>query len=50
MDERDILIVGAGTAGLTAAIYVQRAGRHAVIYEKSAPGGQIVTANVVLCR
>ena len=47
MDERDILIVGAGTAGLTAAIYVQRAGRHAVIYEKSAPGGQIVTANEI---
>lgn len=47
MDTRDILIVGAGTAGLTAAIYVQRAGRHAVIYEKSAPGGQIVTANEI---
>lgn len=47
MNERDILIVGAGTAGLTAAIYVQRAGRHAVLFEKSAPGGQIVTANEI---
>ena len=47
MSANDILIVGAGTAGLTAAIYVQRAGRHAVLFEKGAPGGQIVTANEI---
>jgi len=47
MNANDILIVGAGTAGLTAAIYVQRAGRHAVLFEKGAPGGQIVTANEI---
>lgn len=47
MENQDILIVGAGTAGLTAAIYVQRAGRHAIIFEKNAPGGQIVTANEI---
>jgi thioredoxin reductase (NADPH) len=47
MSNQDILIIGAGTAGLTAAIYVQRAGRHAVIYEKAAPGGQIITANEI---
>ena len=47
MSANDILIVGAGTAGLTAAIYVQRAGRHAVLFEKGAPGGQIVTAKEI---
>ena len=43
----DIVIIGAGPAGLTAAIYVQRAGRHAVVYEGKAYGGQIVYANNV---
>ena len=38
----DIVIIGAGPAGLTAAIYVQRAGKHAVVFEKEVPGGQIV--------
>ena len=40
----DVVIVGAGPAGLTAAIYVQRAGKHAIVYEKGVPGGQIVKA------
>ena len=43
----DIVIVGAGPAGLTAAIYAQRAGKHAVVFEKSAPGGQIVKAQEI---
>lgn len=43
----DVIIVGAGPAGLTAAIYVQRAGKHAVVFEKEVPGGQIVkTLNI----
>ena len=40
----DIVIVGGGPAGLTAAIYVQRAGKHAVVYEGNVCGGQIVNA------
>ncbi|MBR3611151.1 MAG: thioredoxin-disulfide reductase [Oscillospiraceae bacterium] len=40
----DIIIIGAGTAGLTAAIYGQRAGLSCRIFEKSAPGGQIVNS------
>ena len=44
----DIVIIGGGPAGLTAAIYVQRAGNHAVVYEGNAPGGQILTASVVV--
>ncbi len=38
----DILIVGAGTAGLSAAIYVQRSGKKATVIEKLSYGGQII--------
>ena len=38
----DIAIIGAGTAGLTAAIYCRRAGMDTVIYEAEAYGGQII--------
>ena len=38
----DIIIVGAGTAGLTAAIYARRAGKSVVIYESETYGGQII--------
>ena len=38
----DVAIVGAGTAGLTAAIYTQRAGKRALVIEALTPGGQIV--------
>ena len=37
----DILIVGGGPAGLTAAIYARRAGKSVLVIEKSAFGGQI---------
>ena len=37
----DIIIVGAGPAGLTAAIYARRAGKNVLVLEKSAFGGQI---------
>ncbi len=38
----DILVVGAGTAGLTAAIYGQRAGKQVLMVEKKMYGGQII--------
>lgn len=38
----DVAIIGAGTAGLTAAIYARRAGRSVVVFEGEAPGGQII--------
>ena len=44
----DIVIIGGGPAGLTAAIYVQRAGKHAVVLEGNAPGGQILTTSSVV--
>ena len=37
----DILIVGAGPAGLTAAIYARRAGKSVLVLEKDTFGGQI---------
>lgn len=38
----DIIIVGAGPAGLTAAVYARRAGRTVLILERESFGGQIV--------
>lgn len=38
----DILIIGGGTAGLTASIYAARAGRKSIVLEAQACGGQIV--------
>ena len=37
----DIIIIGSGPAGLTAAIYARRAGKSVLVLEKSAFGGQI---------
>ncbi len=39
---KDIAIIGAGTAGLTAAIYARRAGSSVTVFEGEAPGGQII--------
>lgn len=38
----DIVIVGAGTAGLSAAIYAVRAGKSVIVLEETTYGGQIV--------
>ncbi|MBR3121828.1 FAD-dependent oxidoreductase [Candidatus Saccharibacteria bacterium] len=40
--EIDIVVVGAGMAGMTAAIYAKRAGREVLVLEKKAFGGQII--------
>ena len=48
MDEvKDVLIVGAGPAGLSAAIYLIRSGYEVTIFEKGFPGGKVnLTAEV----
>lgn len=38
----DIAVVGAGPAGLTAALYARRAGKSVAVFEALVPGGQIV--------
>jgi thioredoxin reductase (NADPH) len=43
MDRVDILIVGAGTAGLSAGIYAARAKRSTLILDRKRPGGQAAT-------
>jgi len=41
---KDIIIIGAGFAGLTAALYAGRAGGEVLVFEKAMQGGQIVFA------
>ena len=43
----DIGIIGAGPAGLTAAIYAARARRRVLVLERAVTGGQIATTDVV---
>lgn len=43
----DIIIVGAGPAGLTAAIYARRANKKVLVFEGKNYGGQIVNAHLV---
>lgn len=38
----DVLIIGAGPAGMTASIYAKRANLKVAMFEKNVPGGQIV--------
>lgn len=43
----DIIIIGAGPAGLTAAIYARRANKKILVLEAKSYGGQIINANKV---
>jgi len=45
--EKDLVIIGGGPAGLTAAIYATRAGLSCVVIEKSNLGGQVAITPVV---
>lgn len=45
--EKDIVIVGGGPAGLTAAIYAERAGLRTIVLEKAVLGGQVTITPVV---
>lgn len=45
--ERDLVIVGAGPAGLTAAMYAERSGLRSVVLEKANIGGQVAITPVV---
>lgn len=49
MEEKiyDVMIVGGGGAGLTAALYASRANLSTILFEKLVPGGQIATTDLV---
>ena len=46
-DIHDLVIVGGGPGGLTAAIYAMRAAMKTVLIEKSIPGGQMAMTDDV---
>ena len=43
----DLILIGAGPAGLTAGLYAARARLKAILLERLAPGGQILTTDLV---
>ncbi len=47
MERYDLVIVGAGPAGLTAGLYAARARADAVLMERTAPGGQVLNTYMV---
>ncbi len=47
MKERELVIIGAGPAGLSAAVYAKRAGLDVLVLEKSKAGGQILITSEI---
>ncbi len=43
----DIIVIGAGPAGLTSAIYAMRAGLSVTVFEKNIYGGQVASTSEV---
>ena len=46
-EKYDVIIVGSGMAGMTAAIYLKRGGLNPLVIEEGAPGGQLNKINVI---
>ena len=47
MEKYDSIIIGAGPAGLAAALYSSRAGKKVLVLDKATPGGQIYLSSLV---
>ncbi len=43
----DMIVIGAGPAGLTAALYALRANKKVLVFEKNTYGGQIINTGVI---
>ena len=43
----DLIIIGAGPAGMTAAVYASRANLSTVMIERGMPGGQMATTDAI---
>ena len=47
MEEKDLIVIGAGPAGLTAGLYAAWSGFDALVIETLVPGGQMATAHKI---
>ena len=47
MEDKDLIVIGAGPAGLTAGMYAARAGIDTLVIEMMMPGGQMATAHKI---
>ena len=47
MEKFDVIIIGLGPAGASAAIYSARAGLSSVVFEGNAPGGQVILTDKI---
>ena len=47
MEKRELVIIGAGPAGMSAAIYGRRAGLDVLLLERGRTGGQINTTDEI---
>lgn len=47
MNDFDIIIIGAGPAGMTAGIYAARAGMKVLVFESKGPGGQVALTSTI---
>jgi thioredoxin reductase (NADPH) len=47
MNELDLIIVGAGPAGLTGALYAGRSMLRAIVLEKGVPGGELLNTDLI---
>ena len=46
-EDYDVVIIGAGPAGLTAGLYASRARLNVIAFEKMMPGGQLSTTDII---